>query len=53
MTWVVHTATITTGFEQDLFDAMEILRMDEENFKTKGVHRLASTEKHTMPCPSV
>ena len=32
-------------FEQDLFDAMEIRRMDEENSKTKGVHGLASAEK--------
>ena len=38
-------------FEQDLFDAMEIRRMDEENSKTKGVHGLASTVKRTLPLP--
>ena len=36
-------------FEQDLFDAMRIRRIDEENSKTKGLHGLASAEKHVTP----
>ena len=38
-------------FEQHLFDAMEIRRMDEENPQNKREHGLASTEKYTMPLP--
>ena len=37
-------------FEEDLFDAMEIRRMDEENSRNKGVHGLESTDKtHDVP----
>ena len=38
-------------FEQDLSDDMEIRRTDGGNSKTKGVHGLASAEKHMTPLP--
>ena len=35
-------------FEQDLFDANGIRRMDEEHAKVKGVHGFASADKIKM-----